>query len=76
MTEKPKLNCVHYWVCDPPFGRTSIGICKHCGEIREFYNSWNYQFQGDLVPVAVGAGVYDGTKKQKGRKWRKPRNGY
>ena len=30
--------CQHYWVIESPDGPTSIGVCKHCGVVREFDN--------------------------------------
>ncbi len=35
--------CPHYWVIESANGPTSHGICKICGEKREFRNSW-YEF--------------------------------
>lgn len=32
--------CGHYWVIDAANGPTSIGICKFCGEKKEFYNAF------------------------------------
>lgn len=32
--------CIHHWMIEPSGGPTSIGICKHCGEVKEFYNDW------------------------------------
>ncbi len=31
--------CRHHWLIEPPQGSTSRGLCKACGEIREFRNS-------------------------------------
>ena len=31
--------CVHYWDIDPSNGHTSKGICRICGEIKDFLNS-------------------------------------
>jgi hypothetical protein len=31
--------CRHHWLIESPHGATSWGICKHCGERREFSNS-------------------------------------
>ena len=31
--------CVHHWIIETPAGRTSGGVCKHCGETRDFLNS-------------------------------------
>ena len=30
--------CVHYWVFEPPLGRTSKGVCKSCGKKTEAVN--------------------------------------
>jgi len=31
--------CCHYWLIDSPNGPASRGICKFCGEEKDFYNS-------------------------------------
>lgn len=31
--------CRHHWVIESPHGATSHGVCKRCGEEREFQNS-------------------------------------
>jgi hypothetical protein len=31
--------CVHRWRIESPNGATSHGVCKHCGEERDFPNS-------------------------------------
>ncbi len=31
----------HHFVIDPPNGKVSLGICKHCGEARDFFNSYD-----------------------------------
>jgi len=31
--------CNHYWEIEIANGPTSVGKCKHCGEVREFYNA-------------------------------------
>jgi hypothetical protein len=31
--------CRHHWVIESPHGATSHGICKICGEERDFQNS-------------------------------------
>ena len=33
--------CTHYWVIETAGRPTSQGICKFCGEKREFNNSWS-----------------------------------
>ncbi len=37
-----KDKCGHYWIIEGPEGPTSRGVCKFCGEEKEFYNSWRY----------------------------------
>ena len=31
--------CCHYWLIDSPDGAISKGVCKFCGEEKDFYNS-------------------------------------
>ena len=33
--------CRHYWTIEPADGPTSRGVCKVCGEEKEFLNSWS-----------------------------------
>lgn len=32
------MECVHHWLIAPPEGPTSEGVCRKCGERREFSN--------------------------------------
>ena len=32
------ISCIHYWVIETPNSKTSKGVCKYCGEVREFWN--------------------------------------
>ena len=34
--ERP--GCQHYWVLEPPKGTVSKGVCRSCGERRDFPN--------------------------------------
>jgi len=39
--------CLHHWVIEKPAGPTSKGICRQCGETRDFQNyiegsPWRY----------------------------------
>ena len=36
-----KTECRHYWVIDAADGPVSSGVCKFCGEKRDFLNSWS-----------------------------------
>jgi len=39
--EKPdKDECHHYWIIEIADGPTSRGVCKYCGESREFLNAF------------------------------------
>ena len=31
-------SCEHYWIIESPDGPTSAGVCKVCGETRDFAN--------------------------------------
>ncbi len=31
--------CVHHWIIESPNGRTSAGVCKRCGDTRDFANA-------------------------------------
>ena len=31
--------CVHHWLIESPNGSTSAGVCKRCGETRDFANA-------------------------------------
>ena len=35
---KVKKECRHHWVIESPRGPTSMGICRHCGLVKEFSN--------------------------------------
>ena len=32
-------SCIHWFIIEPPNGPISMGKCKKCNEVREFYNS-------------------------------------
>jgi hypothetical protein len=39
--KKPEQEpCHHFWVIEVANGPSSRGTCKHCGETREFLNSF------------------------------------
>ena len=35
-----KEECIHYWVIGSATGSTSQGVCKFCGVVRKFHNSF------------------------------------
>jgi len=41
VTSEPEVTngCFHYWKIESANGPVSIGVCKFCGEKKEFYNS-------------------------------------
>ena len=41
--------CQHHWVIDPPKGPVSKGVCRGCGEEREFPNAPESRY-GAYVP--------------------------
>ncbi len=40
-TTEHKLTCPHHWSIESPHGPVSRGVCKLCGEVREFKNYWD-----------------------------------
>lgn len=34
--------CIHYWIVETPQGIMSKGMCRKCGEERDFYNAPAY----------------------------------
>jgi hypothetical protein len=58
--------CQHHWLIERPSGPTSKGVCRICGEERQFQNyiessSWGYDVSlehlagGSRLPVSVDA---------------------
>jgi hypothetical protein len=43
------VQCAHHWLIEPAKGPTSVGVCKLCGEVREFSN----QFRSNGLLAAV-----------------------
>ena len=43
--------CPHHWLIESARGAASRGVCRYCGEEREFYNSWT-----DFNAMKRGAG--------------------
>jgi len=35
----PEATCHHFWIIESANGPKSRGICKYCGERRDFFNS-------------------------------------
>ena len=52
--------CHHYWVIESPKGPTSRGVCKLCGEEREFSNhSLDFLWEGDISAFSELPGLPD-----------------
>ena len=60
--------CEHHWVIDRPNGPSSRGLCRNCGEAREFLNysegsSWGSDVSldqlagGSRVPIRIDVGA-------------------
>ena len=39
-TKKEEQRCHHFWVIDIANGPKSLGVCKYCGEKKEFLNAF------------------------------------
>ena len=63
VAEKPvanKVKCHHHWVIENPQGKTSKGVCKYCGEEKEFDNYWpNLWWDSDLASFLKPGGLSD-----------------
>ena len=47
--QKTKAQCSHHWIIEIAQGPTSKGVCKYCGEEKEFLNSWQDSlWEGDI----------------------------
>jgi hypothetical protein len=38
--ESTTTTCKHHWKIGTPNGSVSQGVCRHCGESREFATGW------------------------------------
>ncbi len=47
-----RSGCQHHWVRDPPGGPVSKGVCRSCGEERDFPNAPESRY-GAYVPSRV-----------------------
>lgn len=65
-TLESEKTCQHHWLIESAGGATSRGVCKYCGEERDFFNSWfDYTAmkrggasngESDVADVEVAAG--------------------
>ena len=37
------MDCTHHWKLASPNGDTSVGVCKHCGGVRNFSDTHAWQ---------------------------------
>lgn len=56
--------CTHRWVIDPPNGRTSRGVCMHCGAERQFLN-WVEDDLGTRIGI---------PNKRRTQQWKEKQN--
>jgi len=40
------VGCVHYWIIEIPNGPTSKGVCRNCGAVQQFPNSFDVAMKG------------------------------
>ncbi len=65
--EAKGVSCQHYWVIEFPGGPMSRGICRLCGDQREFQNSmdgylrednmWSYNLRDSFGDLGSYGGV-------------------
>jgi len=57
--------CRHYWYIEAADGPTSIGICRICGEKKEFHNSWSGSgYMGKDSQVLALASMLDDEEEE------------
>ena len=67
--EAPK--CQHQWLIDSPAGKYSKGVCRACGEERQFQNyiegsSWGYDVSLDQLSGGSRIPTTQSDSKEKG----------
>lgn len=68
LLEEP--GCQHQWLIDSPNGPSSNGVCRVCGEHREFLNyiegsAWGYDIS--VEQMGRGSGVPTVSQMQRGK---------
>jgi len=51
--------CCHYWLIGEPQGPVSEGVCRKCGEVRQFNN-----YVEDLILASAAASFYRGKQTE------------
>ena len=46
--------CIHHWIIEAQEGPVSIGVCKHCGDIRKFNNGLPVWKRNEMHSVVMG----------------------
>jgi hypothetical protein len=67
-TTYQEIECKHFWVIESPSGPTSDGVCKNCGEAREFRNSLpmtRWEGEADKAKNKAAIEANAGTAKDK-----------
>ena len=60
-----KAACVHHWIIEPAVGFKSRGVCKRCGEEKEFYNILDdFQTNEEISLFLEQEGQYDGEVEE------------
>ena len=55
--EQYRPTCVHHWLIEPANGAESAGVCRRCGQRRQFRNStealgWEQSDADEIQPFA------------------------
>lgn len=54
MTRSDNKRCIHFWIIETANGQMSQGICKYCGEVKDFCNSWPDSRNTGYIPAKLG----------------------
>ena len=57
---KKRINgerCRHYWLIETPNGAICKGICRFCGEEKEFASSWESLISMNIERKPVGKDI-------------------
>lgn len=56
--QQEQPTCCHHWISEAPSGPVSNGICRLCGEEKEFKNYIETAPTGNDAPAAVDGSHY------------------
>ena len=57
--------CTHHWMIEPADGETSRGVCKLCGDTREFANNIGLIAKNKFIPDSLKTGKIKKPRKKK-----------